>query len=68
MIESNLCDKGTFFYKKKSIRCGTRLLNFETPVVMGILNLSPDSFYAGSRYLNDDVFISEVEKMLEAAK
>jgi dihydropteroate synthase len=32
---------------------------------MGILNLSPDSFYAGSRYLNDDVFISEVEKMLD---
>lgn len=58
-------DKGTFFYKKKSIRCANRLISFEKPVVMGILNVSPDSFYSGSRQLTGVALLREAEKMLE---
>lgn len=31
-----------------------RLLSLETPLVMGILNVTPDSFYAGSRAMTDE--------------
>jgi dihydropteroate synthase len=31
-------------------RCGTRLLDLSTPVVMGVLNVTPDSFSDGGRY------------------
>lgn len=33
-----------------TINCGGRLVSLETPLVMGIVNLTPDSFYADSRY------------------
>ncbi len=32
-----------------TINCQGRLFDLSTPQVMGILNLTPDSFYAGSR-------------------
>jgi dihydropteroate synthase len=31
-------------------RCGTRVLDLSTPVVMGVLNVTPDSFSDGGRY------------------
>jgi dihydropteroate synthase len=34
---------------KKTLNCRGRLVSLETPVVMGILNITPDSFFAGSR-------------------
>lgn len=36
-----------------SLNVGGRLLLLDRPVVMGILNLTPDSFYAGSRMLDE---------------
>jgi dihydropteroate synthase len=41
--------KDTFFRKKETINAGGKLINLDTPKVMGIINLTPDSFYAGSR-------------------
>lgn len=43
--------KDTRFPAKITINCQGRLLSLHEPVVMGILNLTPDSFYAGSRLL-----------------
>ncbi|QJD80592.1 dihydropteroate synthase [Spirosoma rhododendri] len=40
--------KGT----KKTLNCRGRLVALDTPVVMGILNVTPDSFYAGSRVMD----------------
>mgnify|MGYP006301586165 FL=1 len=39
-------------------------LDLNTPKVMGIVNVTPDSFYAGSRYLGHDNLIGIVEKMI----
>lgn len=39
-------------------------LNFLHPVVMGILNITPDSFFDGGRYDNEKSIIEQVEKML----
>ena len=34
---------------QNSIRCGNQLIDLATPVVMGIINVTPDSFYLNSR-------------------
>ena len=36
------------------LRCGERTLALDSPVVMGVLNLTPDSFTDGGRYLDPD--------------
>jgi dihydropteroate synthase len=43
-----------------TLNCKGRLLVIEKPVVMGILNLTPDSFYSGSR-------VQEMEQVLQRA-
>lgn len=42
--------KDTFFYGKTFINCKGRLIDLSTPHVMGILNVTPDSFYDGGKY------------------
>ena len=49
----------------KSINCKGRLIDFETPKVMGILNITPNSFYDGGRYNSQAALIKQAEKMLE---
>jgi dihydropteroate synthase len=41
--------KDTVFRKKAIINAGGRLMDLSTPQVMGIINLTPDSFFADSR-------------------
>jgi dihydropteroate synthase len=41
--------KDTFFRKKATINAGGKLIDLTVPKVMGIINITPDSFYAGSR-------------------
>lgn len=53
-----------------SLRCGTHLLDLSQPVVMGILNTTPDSFSDGGRYytnnqLSLDLVIRRAEQMLQ---
>src|SRR6201996_6288417 len=56
--------KDTFFRKKETLNAGGRLIDLSTPKVMGIINLTPDSFYAGSRKQSVDDAVSQAEKML----
>ena len=46
------------------INCKGELICFDTPKVMGILNITPDSFYAQSRTTPTEVF-RKAEQMLE---
>ncbi|ANE49355.1 dihydropteroate synthase [Flavisolibacter tropicus] len=48
-----------------SINCKGRLLNFETPVVMGIINTTPDSFYSNSRKNHLDAILETAGQMLQ---
>jgi dihydropteroate synthase len=41
------------------------LLAVNRPLVMGILNRAPDSFYSGSRFPGDAEFLSQAEKMID---
>lgn len=52
--------------QKSTLRCGNQLIELKPPVVMGILNLTPDSFYAASRVNNSlDPALNRAERMLE---
>ncbi len=47
-----------------SINVGGKLLDLSKPVVMGILNVTSDSFYDGGEYNTVDAAITQVAKML----
>ncbi|EAQ37829.1 dihydropteroate synthase [Dokdonia sp. MED134] len=47
-----------------TINCNGKLIDLTTPKVMGILNLTPDSFYDGGKYGDIYAAISQVEVML----
>jgi dihydropteroate synthase len=61
----DLTTKSTAFSESKTLQCGEKLLNLSQPAVMGILNLTPDSFYDGGRYNDQDACLSHAEKMIE---
>jgi dihydropteroate synthase len=58
-------DKSTPFSGIKTLKCGDIVLNTDKPLVMGILNLTPDSFFDGGRYTRKDAWISQTEKMIQ---
>ena len=47
-----------------NISCKGKLIDLTTPKIMGILNLTPDSFYDGGLYNNTDRALAQTEKML----
>ena len=47
-----------------TIRCKGQLIDLATPKVMGILNVTPNSFFDGGKYKNYTEILSRVEKML----
>lgn len=49
----------------KTICCRGQLLNLETPKVMGIINITPDSFYVQSRYTYLDQALQQAETQLQ---
>lgn len=48
-----------------TLNCKGRLLAVDKPLVMGIINATPDSFYAESRYSGTDALLKQAEKMLQ---
>ena len=48
----------------KSINCLGKLIDLDTPRVMGVLKLTPDSFYDGGKYQSEKQILKQVEKML----
>jgi dihydropteroate synthase len=45
------------------LRCAGRVLELDRPVVMGVLNVTPDSFSDGGRYLDPDAALVQAERM-----
>jgi len=46
------------------INCKGHLIDLSTPRIMGILNVTPDSFYDGGKFRSDTTMLKQVEKML----
>ncbi|MDP3680181.1 MAG: dihydropteroate synthase [Flavobacterium sp.] len=47
-----------------AINCKGILVDLSTPKVMGILNVTPNSFFDGGKYKNETEILSQVEKMV----
>jgi len=47
-----------------TINCRGTLIDLSSPKVMGILNVTPNSFYDGGKYAEEKSMLSQVEKML----
>jgi len=47
-----------------TLNCNGKILDFKIPKVMGILNLTPDSFYDGGKYQSIKLAIKRCDKML----
>tara|TARA_B000000460_G_C21517126_1_gene393978 strand:- start:497 stop:1327 length:831 start_codon:yes stop_codon:yes gene_type:complete len=47
-----------------TINCTGKLVDLSTPKIMGILNVTPDSFYDGGVHNSDKKILKHVEKML----
>ena len=56
--------KDTFFHKKVTLNAGGKLIDLSQPKVMGIINLTPDSFFAGSRKQDVEAILAQAGKML----
>ena len=54
-----------FTGKPKYLNAGGKLIDLSVPRVMGIINITPDSFYAGSRYQTDKEIIEAAITMAE---
>ncbi|MBT8272993.1 MAG: dihydropteroate synthase [Bacteroidia bacterium] len=47
-----------------TLNCNGNLIDISSPKVMGILNLTPDSFYDGGVHNTDQLIVRQVEKMI----
>lgn len=50
--------------QQPTINCKGKLIDLSQPKVMGILNLTPNSFYDGGKYKDEIQVLNQVEKML----
>jgi len=49
-----------------TINCKGQLIDVSTPKVMGVLNVTPDSFFDGGMYKDNVAILKQVEQMLNA--
>ncbi len=51
--------------KKRTLNCNGRLVRLDKPIVMGIVNVTPDSFYDGGHYLTETDLLKRCEAILD---
>ena len=56
--------KNSYFTKNFTLNCRGKLLCINRPIVMGILNLTPDSFYDGGKYVSEKNSLERAEEIL----
>ena len=54
-----------FLKRKNTINLDGRILDLAQPVVMGILNVTPDSFFDGGKYKTEKKILKRAEEILE---
>tara|TARA_B110000263_G_scaffold228641_1_gene221833 strand:+ start:312 stop:1154 length:843 start_codon:yes stop_codon:yes gene_type:complete len=50
---------------KSNFNLNGRLFSFNKPLIMGIVNMTPDSFFDGGKYNSNDKAIKKIEGMIE---
>lgn len=56
---------GKFLKRKSSINLAGELIDLSIPIVMGIVNVTPDSFYDGGKVQDEKMLLETVGKMIE---
>lgn len=56
--------KDTLFSIKQTINCGGTVIDLSKPKIMGILNITPDSFYDGGRTQTEEAIQLQVSRMI----
>lgn len=51
-------------HQKTTLNCKGKLLDLSSPIVMGVLNVTPDSFFDGGKYNSEKSILSQAEKMI----
>lgn len=59
-------DKTTYFYPNLTMRAGGRIVDFHSPLIMGILNVTPDSFYDGGAFRDVSDALTHAMHMADA--
>ncbi|MBU2047226.1 MAG: dihydropteroate synthase [Bacteroidetes bacterium] len=57
--------KDTFFQIKETLNIDGKIIDLTQPKVMGILNITPDSFFEGSRVNSEKEILKQAEKMID---
>lgn len=57
--------KDKYFKKKKTLKINGKLFEIDKALIMGIVNLTPDSFYSESRFSNIDTVLKTIDEMLK---
>jgi dihydropteroate synthase len=55
---------GKFLKRNNSITVGKETIDFTLPVAMGVVNVTPDSFFDGGKMQDEKVLLETVEKMI----
>jgi dihydropteroate synthase len=55
-----------YLYATMLLECGSQILDLSVPRVMGILNVTPDSFSDGGRFTSKDTAVAHALRMVEA--
>ena len=53
------------FYSKKTLNVRGRLVDLTEPRIMGILNVTPDSFFDGGKFRDETAILAQVKKMYD---
>jgi dihydropteroate synthase len=56
--------KDTIFNSNITLNCQGKLIEFDKPIIMGIINTTPDSFFEGSRNQSSTQLLNQVEKFI----
>ncbi len=51
-------------YEQTTLNCNGHLLDLSAPIVMGVINVTPDSFFKGSRFTGEDAILAQAERIL----
>lgn len=51
-------------HKQTTLNCNGKLVDIASPIIMGILNVTPDSFFDGGKYQDDSSILNKTEQMV----
>lgn len=55
----------SFLKKKRTIVCNGKIISLQEPLVMGIINITSDSFYSGSHFNQEQQILDRVQEIVD---